>query len=115
MAASRTKVWRASRNSAAGITVRDNVVQIIGSPRSALEVNKDSIGLVSNSLAFGLSSSRIRTGGMFAMKDEFESMIPSTIVTATPQRSPDPPFGFIMGLVPMVPLFAMLFAGIAGG
>lgn len=116
MAEERIKVWRASKNANAGITVRDNMVQIIGSNKSAIEVNGTGIGLVSKSVSFGLSSSNIRTGGMFNMGDEFTSMIPSTIVTLIPQRLPFPPLGFIMGLVPVIPVFiAVLVASQVGG
>jgi hypothetical protein len=109
-AESRVKVWRASRNSDAGIRIDDEKVQIIGSSKSAIEVNKNGVGIVSKSVSFGMSSSEIRTGGMFTMGDEFTSMIPSTIVTLIPQRLPFPPLGFIMGIVPVVPVFMAVFA-----
>lgn len=111
MAKPRVKVWRASRNSDAGIVMRDQAVQIVGSSKSAIEVNKSAIGLVSKSVSFGMSSGNIRTGGMFQMGDDFTSMIPSTMMTVIPSRTPFPPLGFLMGIIPVLPIFIAVFKG----
>ena len=110
MAEKRVKVWRASRNAGAGIVARENSIQIIGSNKSAIEVNQTGIGLIAKSVSFGMSSANIRTGGMFNMGNEFTSMIPSSMVTLIPQRLPFPPLGFIMGLIPVLPVFLATFA-----
>lgn len=112
MAENRVKVWRATKDAKAAIQISEDTVQIIGSDKSAIEVNGSGVGVVSKSFSFGMNSSEIRTGGMFTMMNDFACMIPSTMVTPVAQRMPFPPLGFIMGLVPIIPMFMAVFSAV---
>lgn len=107
------RVWRAHKDSRAGIKLQSESIEIIGDARTGIQVGPGGVVVTGKSFAIGNTSDNIRTGGFFIMPDDFVSMIPSTIVTPLAMRSPYPPVGLpivMLKLLPPIMAMALVFA-----
>ena len=86
----RRRVFKASKNAEAAITLTDKSVQLVGNKDNFIAVDDTGIYL-RGAISFISGGFGVRKGGLFVQLPDFTRMIPSTILTPLPQQIPLPP------------------------
>lgn len=108
----RVQVWRISKDSPAGIEVSENTAILAGSRANFVAATSAGVTIMGKSINFGVPSENQRHGGMFIRMNDFLQMIPSTLVTPTPNQIPFPPFAIASTMLADLPFFTgMLTSG----
>lgn len=103
------KVWKASINSSAKMTVTDDSAYVIGSENRFIKVNANGT-TVYGPMSIIAGTESIKTGGMFTQLSNMAKMIPSTMVTPIPDQIPSPPLNIMFDLAGDVAFFASLLS-----
>jgi formylmethanofuran dehydrogenase subunit C len=101
------RAWKANRDSVAGIFLDDQKVIIAGDNKHFLAADNRGI-TIKGPISFASMSNEQRSGGLFVGRGEFIDMIPATIVTLNPRKTPFPPITGIADVVADVAFFMML-------
>ncbi len=102
-----TKVWKATRDSSAGIVVSETGVTAIGNENNIINVNEQGITIMGN-ISLVTDARNIRRGGLFIGINDFMDMIPSTILTPLPKQIPSPPITGLLDIERDVAFFTAL-------
>ncbi len=103
------KVWKASRESAAGFMVTPDTAVMAGSPKNFIAINSTGTH-ISGPVSFITSSDMIRKGGLFVEMNDFIRMVPSTIVTPIPPQIPIPPIALFSNVAKTMPFVLAMAA-----
>lgn len=103
------KIWRATKDSAAGFMVTPNSAVMAGSKDAFIAATKNGIAL-SGPISLIATGEQIRQGGLFVKMNDFVKMIPSTIVTPIPDQIPFPPVALMTSVAKSLPFIIAMMA-----
>lgn len=109
MAAKEVKIWKATKDSKAGIMASPESVVIAGNTKSFIAVEQSGT-TIAGPLNIMTTSENIRAGGLFVQMNDFVKMIPSTIVTPIPPQIPFPPIAIFAVVALTIPILLALKA-----
>lgn len=90
MANERSRVFRTSSKSPAGVFVQDKSAALFGNHKNFVVADDRGI-TIKGPISFISDSMGRRTGGLFVGINDFLEMIPQTILTPIPSKIPFPP------------------------
>ena len=102
-----TKVFKVSKDAAAGLRLEENSATLIGDSRHYVIADEQGITL-KGPISLVADSMSIRKGGLWVGLNDFVEMIPSTIMTPIPSRIVFPPIFALVGLGVTVGFFTSL-------
>ncbi len=100
------QVWKAQRDSDAGLVVTPTGVSMIGNKQNAVHVDSTGVAIGGGgNVSINTTSDRIRQDGMLVQRAGISQMIPTTIVTPAPQLIPWPPLALVGVMLATIPIF----------
>lgn len=105
------RVWKVSKRSSAGVMLTERSASLIGNKSNFVAADNTGVSIIGNSINFGVLSENQRHGGFFVKMNDFVQMVPTTIVTPTPNQIPFPPTGLISSVAKDMPFFTAMAAG----
>lgn len=99
--------WKAARDAQAGVFIDKNRSILAGNSQNFVVADQNGI-TIKGPVSFVSMSNEVRFGGLFVGQQDFNQMIPSTIVTPQVMRQPVPPINGIVNIVEDVAFFAAL-------
>jgi hypothetical protein len=101
------RAWKATREAQAGVFIDEKRSLLVGDSQHFVAADRNGV-TIKGPVSMVTGSEEIRTGGLFVGMNDFQQMIPSTIVTPKPMKLPIPPISGIANIVQDVAFFAAL-------
>lgn len=108
----RFKIWKANRDSAAGMMVTEKTAIMAGDKWNFFAADNSGISLIGRGITFGCTSESIHRGGVFQEMNDFVRMIPQTLVTPNSNQTPYPPVGFPVSIMRDLPMFLAMISNV---
>jgi len=101
------RIWKASRDSAAGFMVTPDEVVMAGAKSAFFAASKEGC-YISGPLSIIATSESVKRAGLFSEIPDFMKMLPSTVVTPIPAQIPMPPVAMFTSIAKSLP-FVLAF------
>lgn len=101
------RVFKASKESKAGLFLEETAISMIGDKRHFITVDNRGI-TIKGPVSFISDSMGRRTAGLFVGINDFLEMIPQTIITPIPSKIPFPPLFAVSNVAKDVAFFTSL-------
>lgn len=99
------KIWKATKDSNAGVMVTPKSAYLIGSRNNFVAVGDTGVAIVGKSIALNVTTENVRNGGLWTNMNDFVRMVPQTLTTPMPTQIPFPPLGMVTSVIKDLPFF----------